>query len=190
MDHKYCAKYFNVELCPVVRQEIENLRIWRNDKEATKYLRPIPEITSEMQAKWFEDYLKDENQICFAIEETKDLNRMVGSLSLYDFDYKNKVCEIGKIQIGDPEAHGKGIGRYSFVMAMKIAVEMLHMEKIIAEVHRDNIAARTNYFKIGFRIVGEQPSVAGGMEDKLEITAEEIRNIDYYHEIVILCLNN
>ncbi len=185
MEHNYCSEFKNIQLTPLKYQNIENLRIWRNDKEATKYLRPIPEITSEMQSEWFENYLKDENQICFAIEETNDLNRMVGSLSLYDFDYKNKICEIGKIQIGDPDAHGKGIGRYSFVMAMKIAVELLGIKKIIAEVHRDNIAARTNYFKIGFRIVGEQPSVAGGIEDKLEITAEELHNIDYYNDVKI-----
>ncbi|MBR1444127.1 MAG: GNAT family N-acetyltransferase [Firmicutes bacterium] len=185
MKHKYYAEYKNIKLRPLEEKDIEQLRIWRNDLRTTRFLRPIGQITKEMQVQWFENYIKDDEQIIFAIDEISELNRMVGSLALYDLKPNSDTCEIGKIQIGDLEAHGKGIGRCSFVMAMKIAVEKLNIKNFVAEVHRDNIAARTNYFKIGFRIIGEQLSVAGGIEDKIEITAEELRNINYYNNIKI-----
>ena len=84
------------------KNDIENLRVWRNDKSKTQFLKPIGEITPEMQLEWFKKYLDNQDEITFAIEETKDLNRMVGSVTLYNFH--GKVAEVGKIQIGDREA--------------------------------------------------------------------------------------
>ena len=97
---------------------------------------------------------------------------MVGSLSIYDI--KDGRAEIGKIQIGDQEAHGKGIGRTSLVIAMKIGFELLGLYEIYASVHQDNIAARTNDLRIGFKIVGKHPSCVDGLEDELIIHRKEL----------------
>ena len=85
MNHQYHASYENIMLRPLERKDIENLRVWRNDATQTRFLRKIDHITPEMQEKWYESYLKDNDTIAFAIEETEHLHRMVGSLSLYDF---------------------------------------------------------------------------------------------------------
>ena len=178
MNHNFCAEYDNVRIRPLYQEDIENLRVWRNNTQQTRFLRPIGTITREMQEKWFEKYLENPFEIVFAIEEICDLNRMVGSLALYDI--KENVAEIGKIQIGDPEASGRGIGRKSLVMAMKIGFELLRLKKIIASVHQDNITARTNDLRIGFEIVGEHESVVGGIEDELEIDYEKLRLVNSY----------
>ena len=133
-----------------------------------------------MQRKWFDNYLKDDSQIIFAIEERKELNRMIGSVSLYDIDWKNKTAEIGKIQIGDPEAHGKGSGRKALVMAMRVGFLYLGLSKIVGSVHQNNIQAHTNDMKVGFKIVGTIPSVVGGTEDLIEITEKEASNANPY----------
>lgn len=52
LNHNYCAECGNVKLRPLIREDIEALRIWRNDKEKTKYLRQIDYITPEMQQAW------------------------------------------------------------------------------------------------------------------------------------------
>ena len=85
MDHKYSAGLENVRLRPLRKEDIEKLRIWRNDPDISRFLSPIPYITENMQEKWFEKYLLDPDELIFAIEETDCLNRMVGSLSLYNF---------------------------------------------------------------------------------------------------------
>ncbi len=172
MLHKYCAIYENVKLRPLCYEDIEQLRIWRNDKKKTSFLRPIEYISEEMQIKWFSSYLKDQNQIIFAIEETADLHRMVGSVALYDFN--DTVAEIGKIQIGDDEAHGKGIGRKALLMASKIGFVKLGLNKIIASVHQKNIPSHFNFDKLGFEIYGSHDSVVGGLEDELQITSEKL----------------
>ena len=143
-------------------------------------MRDIGVITQEMQKKWFDNYLKDDSQIIFAIEESKDLNRMIGSVALYDIDWKNKTAEIGKIQIGDPKAHGKGIGRKALVMAMRVGFLYLGLDKIVGSVHQNNIQAHTNDMKVGFKIVGTTPSVVGGLEDLIEINEKEVSNANPY----------
>ena len=100
-----------------------------------------------MQENWFQKYLENEQEICFAIEETKELNRIVGSVSLYNFN--GETAEIGKILIGDADAHGRGIGRLSLVMAMRIGFEMLKLKTIVSSVHRNNIPSRNIFLRAG-----------------------------------------
>ena len=110
----------------------------------------------------------------------------MGSLSLYAINLDCHIASIGKIQIGDEREHGKGIGRLSLVMAMKIGFRFLKLEKIIGSVHPDNIQAYSNDIKVGFRVVGQCDSAAGGKEDLLEITEEEVgKTNDYYPQIEI-----
>lgn len=184
MKHRYGAVYDNVRIRPLEKGDIENLRKWRNNAEKTQFLRKIPYITSDMQEKWYEEYLKNSDEITFAIDEITDLNRMVGSVSLYNF--QNDTAEIGKIQVGDEEASGRGIGRKSLVMAMKIAFELLGIKKIVGAVHQNNIAAHKNDIKIGFLIVGKHEAPMGGFEDEIEISAKRLAEVnDYVNKIVI-----
>lgn len=172
MNHDFFGEYMNVSLKPLSLNDIEALRVWRNDKGQTTYLKNIGEITPDMQLEWYKSYLSNPKDIIWGIYETKELNRLVGSLSIYDI--KDGCAEIGKIQIGDSDAHGKGIGRTSLVIAMKIGFELVGLEEIYASVHQENVAARTNDLRIGFKIVGNHSSCVGGLEDELLIHKEEL----------------
>lgn len=178
MHHNYSASYGNILLRPLEAGDIENLRVWRNNTYQTRFLRPVGHITPEMQQQWYEKYLTNENEITFAIVETKDLNRLVGSVALYDF--KGDVAEIGKIQVGDPEAGGRGIGRVSLVMAMRIGFQKMGLKKIVASVHQENTPSYKNFMKIGSRIVGNHPSVVGGLEDEIEIDEARLYEVNPY----------
>ena len=184
MKHHYSAVYGEVTIRPLERKDIENLRIWRNDASQTRFLRNIGHITREMQEKWYEGYLQDTDSIVFAIEETKRLKRMVGSLALYNFE--NGQAEIGRLQVGDLEARGHGIGGKSFVLAMAVGFKKLGLKRIYASVNRENLAAYKSYTKIGFQVCGSHASPVDGIEDEIEI--EEKRWSDktpYVHEITL-----
>lgn len=186
MKHDYFARLDNILIRPLNESDIELLRGWRNEQENTKFLRDIGYITEEMQRNWYQSYLENEHDLVFAIEETVDLKRVVGSLSLYDWNKELKICEIGKIQIGDAEAHGKGIGRRALVMAMKIAFQRLGITKIVASVHPDNVQAYHNDMKVGFRVVGETASLVGGNELLLEMFEKDAQSRNsYYDQIVV-----
>ncbi len=178
MNHSLFGKYLNVELRPICSCDLEPLRKWRNDKNATSFLTPIDPITIESQKKWFRDYIVDENIYTFAIVEKEHLNRIVGSVSLYNF--RGLVAEIGKIQIGDTEAHGMGIGKKALVICAKIGFEHLGLSLIDGAVHQQNIAAHKNDIAVGFAVVGQKPSVAGGLEDIIEITYDRLKEVNPY----------
>lgn len=184
MNHNYGAQYQDVRLRPLEKRDIEKLRLWRNDASKTQFLRKVGEITPEMQEKWFEDYLINPDEITFAIEEISELHRIVGSVALYNFH--GNTAEVGKIQIGDSEANGRGIGRKSLVMAMWIGFKKMKLKKIVGAVHQDNIAAHKNDMKIGFQIVGKHPAHVGGFEDELEIDEKRLAEVNEYVSQILL----
>ena len=170
MKHSYSISYKNVALKPISDGELELLRTWRNDPANTKYLRQIPYITPEMQKRWYESYLANGDEMTFAIFETKQLGRAVGSLSLYDFC--DGEAEFGKILIGDSEAHGRSVGLHATVAALKIAFAYLKLKKLRLHVFSDNIPAVKVYAKAGFEVVDEHET--NGMKElTMEISAAE-----------------
>lgn len=150
MYHDYSIDYKNITLRPLREQDIEYLRKWRNDPRNTTFLRRIPFISAEMQKVWFDNYINNDNEMCFAIIENKDLNRIVGSLSLYEFS--DNMCLFGKILVGDEEAHGKKIGLNATKAALIIAFDKLKLQTVNLYVYYDNIVAKKIYKEAGFVI--------------------------------------
>ena len=186
MNYDYKIIYKNITLRPLKRDDIKLLMEWRNNKEENKFLKKIPTITMDKQIKWYEEYLKNDKEVIFAICETERINKMVGSLSLYNI--KNNVSEVGRIQIGDKEAHGMGIGKKSLVMIMKFGFEVLNLNLIIGTVNKDNMPALINDIAIGFKIIGEENSISymGGREFNIEIDYDRMKRInDYVADISI-----
>ncbi len=167
----YEAVYDNVRIRPLEQKDIEQLRIWRNDSSKTKFLRPIGMITPSKQLEWFEEYQKATDEIIFAIEEIKEFNQIVGSLSIYHIN--GETAEIGKIQIGEEKANGRGIGKKSMVMALKIGFEKMGLKKIVGSVNPQNIPAYKNDMKIGFKVVGSHVC-SEGIEEEIQIDWESL----------------
>lgn len=180
MEHSYTAKYENIILRPLGQDDIQALRVWRNNTKENKFLRDVGYITEEMQVHWFKQYQDNENEMIFAIDDV-ELGSMIGSISLYDINTVTYTASIGKIQIGDDRAHGKGIGRRSLVMAMKIGFRFLGLRKIVGSVHSENVQAFTNDMRVGFKIVGQCDSVVGGQENLIEITEEDAIKVNHYY---------
>ena len=179
----YEAVYDNVRIRPLEEKDLEKLRIWRNDVKQTKYLRPIGEITPSMQKEWFQTYQKADDEIIFAIEEICELHRLVGSLSIYHI--KEMTAEIGKIQIGEMEANGKGIGRKSMVMALLIGFQELGLKEVFGAVNPENIPAYKNDMRIGFEVIGQHFSHEG-IEKEIRIDWKRLQSVnDYLDKIEI-----
>lgn len=166
LKHNYYLENKNIRIRPLNRDDIETLRKWRNDEANTKFLSQIPYITEEMQIKWYENYLMKENEIVFAIDETMQFKRLVGSLSLYDI--KDDECYFGKILIGDAETRGCGIGTNATEAVIQIAIEQLRKSRVLLFVYKDNKVAYNLYTNIGFKIIDEH-CVDG---DMIEYTME------------------
>ncbi len=170
MKHSIYLDYKYIRLRPLNINDLEYLRKWRNDGTLNKFLRPIGEISYDMQKNWYDKECKDNTSITFAIEETRSLHRIVGSVAVYDINGDN--AEVGKIVIGDPAARGKKIGYYALLMAMYMGFERFGINRYTLEVHEDNMPAKINYLKSGFVEIGNHPFISGGKELDMSLTRE------------------
>ncbi len=162
MKHEFRIQNKNIELLPLEHSDIFWLRKWRNNSENTKFLRKIPYITIEDEEIWYESYLKNDNEMIFAIYENQVLNKIVGSLALYDF--KQDGCTLGKILIGDCNAHHKRVGLNSVMGAVQIAFNDMKYDWVDLYVYCENIRALTIYRQAGFKI--EKSYITGdGLEE-------------------------
>ena len=169
MKHDYKSKYKNVYLRPLSEQDIELLRNWRNNPDNTAYLSKIPYITEQMQKEWYMKYLDNEDEICLAIVEDKELHRVVGSLTLHDFS--DESCELGHILIGDKEAHGKKVGVNASLAASQIAFKELGLNTIYLHVFTENIVAYRVYQQAGFKV----SDIHTGLDGREEYTMIKLR---------------
>lgn len=185
MEHKYNASFDGVQLRPVSVTDLELLRNWRNNPSNSKFLQDIPYITLEMQQQWFQKDLLDQDSLTFAIEETRTLGRLVGSIALYHIT--DTAAEYGRFLIGDHQAHGLELGYKSLLLCLHMGFQVLHVQRIHMNVHERNEAARMTDEKIGFRLTGKHIFEKGGHELEMEITREifylwhpELKNVAIY----------
>lgn len=169
MKHYYYANYNGIILRPLWKCDLEDLRRWRNDKELSKFLTPIQELTTETQIRWYEDYLENEDILFFAVVDHTE-GKTIGSVALYGFH--DKTCEVGKIVIGDASERGKGIGYYSLLMVMCIGIQYLEIDLFKLKVCEDNCAAYSMYKKAGFEEIARHPFIRGGIEIEMRISKE------------------
>lgn len=167
MKHNYQQKYKNVFIRQLVEEDMEYLRVWRNDPNNARFLRKIPYITSDMQQNWFQAYLADNDEMTFAIEETNVIKGIVGSMALYNF--ANDEAEFGKILIGDPNAHGKSVGVNALEAIKMIAKDKLNLSKLYLHVYSENEAAVKVYKKAGFKIESKHVAENGLDEYTMEV---------------------
>ena len=169
MKHSFSAKYKNILLRPIYENDLESLRIWRNDSNLSEYLTKLDYITPEMQKAWYKRDNEDKNTYTFAIAETHTIGRVIGSVALYNF--YDTTAEFGRAMIGEPLARGKGYGFLATVLALQLGFECFNLQTITASVHEDNIAAIKAYEKSGFKICGKHQYKHDGYE--LEIIADK-----------------
>ncbi len=171
MIHDLRAEYMGRYLRPLRRDDIEDLRIWRNESSLNRYLRATGQISPRMQEAWYEGMLADPDQVFFAIGHGE--HPMVGALSLYNF--AENSCQIGRIIIGEASERGKGLGRLSFLMAMAAGIRYFDRERFRLFVHPDNKSARAMYQRIGFSDTGiTRPFGDGGVEYEMEIDRQNL----------------
>lgn len=136
----------------VERENIEQLRHWRNQPELRKYFREYREISKDMQEKWFvEKVLNDPKQINFEIHDV-ETKKLIGSCGLYYIHNVNRTGEFG-IYIGDENFRRCGYGTDALVALLNYGFNYLGLHRIWCEVYSNNRAIST-YRKIGFKDEG------------------------------------
>lgn len=177
MQHNVSVTYNNVRLRPISEEDIEQMRVWRNLEFNRKWFTYSSEIDPESQKKWYKSYLAKEDDYMFAIDEIGELNRMIGTVAIYDIDKATGMAECGRFLIGDAAVKGKGLGKISMILCLHLGFKYLGVKKYHADVYIDNIAALKADHYAGFVDVGLKEASDGKMMQMIELEPEHFYSV-------------
>ena len=142
----------NAILEPINIKDIELIRNWRNNENNNKVFFNNNYITVENQKKWYEKYKNNITDRMFIIYCE---HIPVGTVALYNIDYKNNTAEFGRLLIGDLNSRCKNIGLTATKALCEYGFNKLGLNKITLEVYKENVKAFNLYKKVVFKVVKE-----------------------------------
>lgn len=93
-----------VYLAALERDDLEQLRNWRNQEDFRKNFREYREINKDMQTRWYENrVLNDEHTIMFGIHDRND-DSLIGCCGLCYINFVNRNADIS-LYIGKDNAY-------------------------------------------------------------------------------------
>ncbi|MBI5403297.1 MAG: GNAT family N-acetyltransferase [Ignavibacteriae bacterium] len=123
-----CAEYPDVKLRMIKEDEIEMLRIWKNNNADSFFY--TKEISPDQQLKWYEGYISRDNDFMLAVYYQENLVGCIGFRILED-----KLIDIYNVILGVEGFASKGImartmemlttylaGNYEFDITAKVLI--------------------------------------------------------------------
>ena len=152
MKHCYELKSKKIFLKPLEKEDIEMLRVLRN--QASKFFITQKLISKEQQQQWYKTYLEKQNDYMFKVVLCSNPDEFVGAVALYDIDEEKRDAEFGRIVVDHKKA--RGIGKDIVNAICQFGYKELRLVKITCTVFKDNEKAVRIYKEIGFEIVREK----------------------------------
>ena len=139
----------NIRLGPLKKEYIPHYVKWFNNPEMVQYLGMVRPMTLENEEQWYENAIKNQNAVYFAIlliDGDKEL--LIGNCSV-DINWKNKLGHLG-ITIGEKDHWGKGYGTEAMQLLVNYCFQTLNMHKVELTVYDFNTRAIKCYTNFGF----------------------------------------
>lgn len=140
-----------VNLRALEREDLKQLRDWRNSLYIRAHTREYRLLNMENQRQWFESLVNDRNNIMFGIV-TKDGNLM-GVCGLTFIDWKNRNAEVS-IYLGEKKWQRKGHASDALNTLIRYAFLELGLHRIYAIIFEYNKASIKFFGKNGFKFEG------------------------------------
>ncbi|MBI3798047.1 MAG: GNAT family N-acetyltransferase [Deltaproteobacteria bacterium] len=144
-----------VRLRVLEEADLPMTREWRNQDHIRRWFIYSAVITPEQHWRWFARYAQRDDDFVFVIEETQNLQKPIGQISLYNIEWARGRAEYGRLLIGEAAAGGKGLAREATQLLLAYAFEQLGLKEIELEVFSTNAAAIAIYCSCGFRKISE-----------------------------------
>jgi len=147
-----------IRLRPLEREDLRQLRDWRNDPEIFSRVREYRYLNMENQEAWFDSLRDDRNTIMFGIEYyespgNKVPPKLIGVCGLTNIDWVARRAEIS-IYIGNKDYRGKGLGIEILNSLAKYAFGECNLNRLWAEIFAANIAGEKVFVKAGYKKEG------------------------------------
>ena len=153
MKHSYIITTDRLRFRQIEPGDLECVRIWRNNDLTRKWFLDNSIITPEQQLIWYKNYIDNNRDIMFIIEEMVNINAPIGTIALYNIDTDRQTTDAGRLMIGNPEVRNRGFGLESLKAMCDFAFYQLGIKKIRCEVFEDNFSSMKMSKNAGFKII-------------------------------------
>jgi diamine N-acetyltransferase len=143
-----------VYLRPVETSDAHQLLLWENDPEnwhVTDTEVPFS-LSGIMQLIEQQQNFRSFGQLRFIIC-LQESNKSIGTIDLYDADFKNGNVAIG-VLIAEKEHRGQGIAYQSLQLVTEYAREVFNFVNVTCSIHASNVNSISLFEKAGFVKVG------------------------------------
>jgi len=144
----------NVTLRAIEPEDLESLRIWRNQPKLRQFFREFTEISKTEQLKWYETVvLSKKNTLMFAIVN-KDSNTLLGACGLCYIDWLRKSADLS-IYIGHEAIY---LDKIYATDAARLLIEYgfkeIGLHRIWVEVYGHDVQKQDFFQSLGFHQEG------------------------------------
>lgn len=146
----------NIYLRQVDPTDATLLLLWENNPENWK----VSETEAPFSLKEIEDYIASASNIrankqLRLIICKKETDKAIGTIDLFDVDFKNKRAGVG-ILISNKNERQKGFASEAIKLMCKYALKILNFKQLHCLVQSDNLKSTTLFEKQGFTKTGER----------------------------------
>ncbi len=141
-----------VNLTTLEQEDLEPLRLWRNNPEFRKYFREYREIGRDMQLKWYQDkVLGDPGTMMFSIRSAQT-GELLGCCGLCYISWIHRNADLS-LYIGWQNAYidDRGYAEESCRLLFRYGFQELGLEKIWTEIYEFDEPKLKLYQRLGFR---------------------------------------
>ena len=140
-----------IDLVPLKPEHFADVVRIRNQERSKYFLNQNIDLTVDMQAKWYEDYLKRDDDIYWALIGKNGVH--VGMNRLYDID--GNLGNQGSFIVDENYSLGLPFALEAVVLTLDFAFNTLGLNQIINEDKCDNKMMNSMSKKIGFKFQKE-----------------------------------
>lgn len=160
----------NIYLRALEPADVDFLYQWENDRENWRISHTVSPYSREI----LKDYIKSVNDIYTdkqlrLIICTKEDDKPIGALDLFEFDFKNSRAGVG-ILIANKKERQKGYAAECIKVTKNYASKTLNLKQLWCNILLDNEASIALFKKLGFTPVGVKAKwtrINGVFQDEL-----------------------
>lgn len=134
-------------LRPLVADDLELVREWRNSEAVAQYMYSSEPISTEQQQAWFARLQHDDTKQYWMILHQ---GQPVGVANLYAIHRGFRTC-YWAFYLAEQQTRGSGLGAKVELAVLDYVFETLKLNKLLCEVFVDNAKVIAMHEKFGFR---------------------------------------
>lgn len=135
-------------------EDIDTLYLWENDRANWLVSHTISPYSKHVLADYIQSVtdIYSDKQLRLIIED-KVSGAPLGTLDLFDCDFKNKKAGIG-VLIADSAERGKGVASEVLTMVLQYCYEVLSLHQVYCNILEGNNVSMHLFEKMGFEKIG------------------------------------